>query len=254
MKTDYTSGYTGVENLEVLKLAKKYNHYLLQEVLRNISPSPYSSSPLGPLVDFGAGMGTFSQMVRDQGFQVECIEYDQNLRAGLSSQGFKAYQDLSSYPAQTLSYVFSLNVLEHIENHQEILHDIFRALRPGGVLYLYVPAFNLIYSSMDKKVGHFRRYTKSSLLPLLEKAGFVIDQAYYVDSLGFLASLIYKYLGDKGGDLSEGSVRIYDRFLFPLSLFCDLFCKNFFGKNLAIRAIHGGLSETRTRTPCGTRP
>ena len=39
------------------------------------------------------------------------------------------------------------------------------------------------------RVGHRRRYRKSTLLPVLRAAGFAVERASYVDSIGFAAGL-----------------------------------------------------------------
>ena len=38
---------------------------------------------------------------------------------------------------------------------------------------------------MDRKVGHYRRYSRSVLVRALHQAGFQIDDARYVDCIGF---------------------------------------------------------------------
>ena len=54
---------------------------------------------------------------------------------------------------------------------------------------VYVPAFNVLYTSMDALVGHHRRYRSSELVTLLERAGFVISKKAYTDVLGFFVTL-----------------------------------------------------------------
>ena len=144
-------------------------------------------------------------------------------------------------------YIFSLNVLEHIKDDDAVLQLLFRSLRPGGVIYLYLPAFPILYSSMDRKVGHHRRYKKSQLTAKLRKAGFQVIQTQYEDSLGFAATLLYQWLGSRRGHLNLKSLRFYDRWLFPLSRLLDRLCGRFFGKNVAVVATRPARSNRVSR-------
>jgi hypothetical protein len=99
-----------------------------------------------------------------------------------------------------------------------------------------VPAFNLLFSSMDRKVGHFRRYRRGPLVALARQAGFSVEQARYVDSLGFLAALVYRLVANDSGDIDRGSLAFYDRFVFPISRFLDKLAWPFAGKNLLVTA------------------
>jgi hypothetical protein len=127
-------------------------------------------------------------------------------------------------------------VLEHIENDHDAVSTLGAILKPSGSLLLYVPAYQLLFSSMDRKVGHFRRYRRNQLIRLVEANGFTVKRAEYVDSLGFLAALLYK-LVDKGeGQINRTSLVLFDRFVFPLSRLCDRIFRLWFGKNLMVYA------------------
>lgn len=221
--------YSAVDNLEALLVAKRYNDFLINEIVKN-------SNGMRSALDFGSGIGTFPLALRDKGFEVVCVEPDRNLCQQLKDYGFKAYFDIKDVPLKSREYIYSLNVLEHIENDSEILHLLSECLKPEGLLFLYVPAFNILYSSMDRKVGHLRRYKKGSLCELIKTAGLKIDRAEYVDSLGFLVSLIYKVIGNKRGDLNLTFVKIFDGFIFPISRIFDRILKHIFGKNLLVVA------------------
>src|SRR5437588_738887 len=71
-------------------------------------------------------------------------------------------------------------------------------------------------------------------------AGFRVDRCSYADSLGFLAALAYRAVGNRSGDLNPRSVTVYDRFAFPLSRALDHVTGRLFGKNLALIATAEG--------------
>lgn len=231
------NGYSAVDNLEAMAaLARNYNEFLVHEVERHCAGADR-------LVDFGAGTGTFAVMLRDRGLDVACVEADPALCGQLRAKGFESYMSIAAFEPASLEAVFSLNVLEHIEDDTAAMAEVFSRLKPGGVFHVYVPAFQLLFSSMDRKVGHFRRYTKGSLLSQLRTAGFTIRRARYADSLGFAASLAFKWFGNKRGDLNPRGLMLYDRVAFPVSRALDLVCGPFLGKNLAVTAVRPARSR-----------
>jgi SAM-dependent methyltransferase len=221
--------YSATENLEVMDDAVNYNAYLLRLVRAYALPTDR-------ILDFGAGIGTFSLPLKREGIDVSCVEPDSKQLQRITGNGVPGFSDLSVVPDETYDYIFTLNVLEHIEDDQAALRDLARKLKPGGRLLVYVPAFQVLFSSMDRAVGHYRRYRLESLSEQVSSAGFEIREARYVDSVGFIASLIFKYVGSKDGALNRNVVILYDRLAFPVSLLLDLATQRFFGKNLLIVA------------------
>ena len=220
--------YDGRDNLEAMKNAKRYNDFLLA-LIRKYSLGRQT-------LDHGAGAGTFALPISHGDVEVICVEPDSSLRAELTQSGLEVASSLEEIAPGSLDYAYSLNVLEHIEDDRKTVLDLYRCLKPGGRLLLYVPAFKILYSQMDRHVGHFRRYRRKPLRHLLQTVGFEVNTAYYVDSLGFLATLVYKLVGDRSGAVSPGSVSLYDALVFPLSRVIDFLGAGSFGKNLAIVA------------------
>lgn len=224
------NAYTGTDNLEVMAKAKNYNEYLLNLIIQG-------QSSTADMVDFGAGIGIYAQMLLDKGYRVQCIEPDTSLAGKLSAAGLSVNDSIGQLNG--IEYLYSLNVLEHIEDDFSTVCEIFDHLNVGGKVFVYVPAFMVLYTSMDKQVGHFRRYTKNQIVGLFERAGFTLDEARYADSLGFFVTLIFKWFGNNSGDINPIALKIYDRFIFPISRVCDLMFSRFFGKNVMIRAHKG---------------
>jgi SAM-dependent methyltransferase len=224
----HDEGYTGRDNLEVMRDAVRYNAWLVELVLRH--------APGGRVLDFGAGSGTFAGQIARAGRNVVCMEPDDVLRAMLREAGLAAVGSFEELEDGAFDYVYSLNVLEHIDDDSAALRDLRAKLRPGGRLLLYVPAFAILYSSMDRKVGHRRRYRRAGLIRLVQEAGYEVRTARYADSLGFLASLAYRVIGNDSGDLDARQIRLYDRYALPVSLLLDRVCCRIAGKNLLLVA------------------
>lgn len=218
--------YSGVENLEAMKEARNYNEFLLALVRRYLTGSD--------VLDFGAGAGTFAVPLHEENISVVCVEPDEQLRVRLSASGLNAYSRIDDVPVMSVDSIYSLNVLEHIEEDSATLAALYDRLREGGRVIIYVPAFEVLYSKMDALVGHHRRYRRNDLVEKMRAAGFQIDMARYVDSLGFFLALVYRWIGNDTGTISPAAVKMYDRFLFPLSRILDRLLLSSFGKNLII--------------------
>jgi hypothetical protein len=145
-------------------------------------------------------------------------------------EGLQVIGDINLIPDGSVDFLYSLNVLEHIEDDEAMAKLWFKKIKPGGELLVYVPAFQFLFSSMDLKVGHFRRYTATSLSDRLLNAGFIISEARYADSLGILATLIFKVFKRDSGSEDLHLLRLYDRWIFPLSRMFDAICGKFAGK------------------------
>ena len=219
--------YSGVDILEALESAHNYNDYLT----RLIRESAESTD----LIDFGAGIGTFSKRLTMAGYKVKCVEPDPLQRRRLEEQGFDTLENMTGVADNSASFVFSLNVFEHIQDDSVALKEIHQKLKPGGALLIYVPAFACLWTRLDEKVCHHRRYTKKTLRRLVEQEGFVIEDARYADCLGFIAVLIFRVLNRSASALNASSIALYDRWVFAPSRVLDKLFDRWFGKNVYVR-------------------
>ncbi len=224
----------GGENLEVMANADNYNEFL-RDLVRKYSSGAAS------VVDFGAGIGTFSGCLGLAPENVHCIETMATSRQVILRVGFNAYSDVSELRQGIIPYVFTLNVLEHIEDDAAALADLYRLLAPGGRLFVYVPAFTALFTSMDSHVGHHRRYRLRGLVKLVEDAGFIVEKSAYTDALGFFATLAFKLFDNREpAQLNPKLVRLYDRVFFPLSRLISVPLAKILGKNVFVVAHKPG--------------
>jgi SAM-dependent methyltransferase len=220
--------YSGADNLEMMSEAENYNRYLLDLVRSHASRG-------GRVLDFGAGGGQFALPLAQLGFDVTALEPDDLLRSRLNGQ-IPAVSGPDELADGSFQCIYTLNVLEHIPDDVAALRRLRTKLTMGGSLLIYVPAFPLLYTSMDAKVGHVRRYTRRTLVAAVSAAGFAVERCAYVDSLGFFATLLFKVGDNGGGDINRRALRLYDRAIFPLSRIVDRVTRQWFGKNLLLIA------------------
>lgn len=84
--------------------------------------------------------------------------------------------------------VFLMDVIEHIENDVDFLKKLSEASFVGEktLFMITVPAFNILFSSHDKFVGHYRRYTHRILHKTINDSGMnSIHSGYLFFSLIF---------------------------------------------------------------------
>ena len=223
--------YTGIENLEIMKEARNYNNFIIK-IIRKYAPKNLDAN----IYDFGAGTGQFSLIWEGINDKFKAIEIDPLLRKNLENKGIRVVT-LDDIQKNSAEFIYSINVLEHIERDTEILDKLYEKMKPGCKILVYVPAFNFLWTAMDDAVCHVRRYDRKSLERKFLASGFITDRLSYVDSAGFFATLIFKIFSKANGTLNPTLVKIFDVYFFPLGRVLDnLFFENIFGKNLLIVA------------------
>jgi SAM-dependent methyltransferase len=227
-KTDYT--YSGSELLAVGEQSlANYNEWIVRQFIRYFRKSDLSQKSV---LDFGAGIGTLAVLfAKETGTHPIAIEVDAEQQVILRRRNFETYASLDALN-RSIDFVYTSNVLEHIEDDVATIAALRDRLPPGGKIAIFVPAFESIWSHFDDQVGHLRRYTIASLSETLVTAGFEIDSIKYCDSLGFLLAFLFKFLGSASGEPGGTSLKIFDRFVFPISLMIDKVTGHFFGKNV----------------------
>jgi hypothetical protein len=221
--------YTGLDVLETLENAANYNALLLDLILR-------SADGRRRMLDFGAGLGTFSKLLRDRNIEVVCVESDAYLSDILARDGFTTFSDLKDVPDGSVDFIFSLNVLEHVKDDFATICRLGTKLPKQGRLLVYVPAFQCLWTGLDDKLGHYRRYRRVGLERLVRSAALSLRESGYADSLGFFATLLFKIFGNRRGDLNARALAFYDRYVVPLSKALDPLLSNLFGKNVYVVA------------------
>ncbi len=219
--------YSGTRILEAMRSGVRYGDAIFAE-LRRALPTDTRA-----VLDFGAGGGFFAEKFYARGLTVDAVEQDASLRQCLRSCTGQVWGEIANVPSETFDFIYTVNVLEHIEALDEICAELLRVLRPGRRLFVFVPAHEILWTSLDDEVQHVRRFSRHSLKLTLERAGFRIEDMRHFDSLGFPAALGVRALEALNLFRYGGStVGFYDRYLFPISLQMDRLLSGWMGKNL----------------------
>jgi len=77
------------------------------------------------------------------------------------------------------------DLLEHIDDDELVLSQIYKALRNDGGVMLTVPQHTFLWSQIDEEACHLRRYNRQKLKSKVERAGFKT-----VDIISFVSLLL----------------------------------------------------------------
>jgi SAM-dependent methyltransferase len=69
----------------------------------------------------------------------------------------------------------AFDVIEHIEEDDEVLREMYGAIKPGGGIILTVPQHRWLWSDTDVYARHKRRYSRRELKSKAESAGFRVE-------------------------------------------------------------------------------
>jgi glycosyltransferase involved in cell wall biosynthesis len=94
--------------------------------------------------------------------------------------------DSASFPISSEGFdtVICLNVIEHVEDDVKAMENIRNVLGDGGTAVVLVPNGPWNFGTLDQVLGHYRRYTRESLLKLGEDAGFVVEKLIVFNRIG----------------------------------------------------------------------
>jgi phospholipid N-methyltransferase len=198
-----------------------------------------------PILEVGGGLGQITnELLKTKGdvtslepdpvlFEILRTKYSQRVLLNVSQTTVGDFVDEPGVKAQFGSAVY-VNVLEHIENDLDELTKTHELLVTGGKLVIFSPALPILYGSMDGLSQHFRRYSKTSLISTIEKAGYKVIHAEYFDFVGIVPYFImYRLL--KIRSIGGGGMFIYDHLILPISTQLSKLSRGkLIGKNLLV--------------------
>jgi len=150
------------------------------------------------VLEVGAGIGSITRLYA-QGRRVVATDLSTDCVAAMedrfrSSPNITVLRsDLRETAAndERFDSIVMVNVLEHIEDDAGALALLTRRLKPGGSIVVYVPALNGLYGPWDRKVGHFRRYSKWRMRAIAREAGAELTELRYVNALAIPAWIAF---------------------------------------------------------------
>jgi SAM-dependent methyltransferase len=229
--------FGAADDLEQLATTKHFFDWVLDEF------GPYLR---GRVLEVGAGTGTITRKLveRYPEITVTALEPAENMIGNLQSYAAlhprvevhrQTLKDLV-VPAGGFDAAMYLNVLEHISDDSDELVRAASALRTGGALLVFGPAHEWLYSDLDYKAGHYRRYSVKGLRSVVTAAGFDVISVRYFDVFG-VAPYWFVYRALRHNDIPGSTMWMYDRLVIPTSRLLQLVLRRPpFGKNVILVA------------------
>jgi len=223
----YRPGKTKERNpLEKSVLRSTYGYHHLEGRLPNwlghfVGPFAYRNSipyaENGRLLDIGCGGGKFLQSMQHLGWQPEGVEFNESAVQTCRDSGLKVFHgELSSaaFPDNSFDVVTARHVIEHIPTPVEFVTEIYRILKPGGLMVLMTPNsqalgrnwFGTNWYANDVP-RHLILFAPNNLRLLASKTGFR-EQTMRTSSSPKIILNSWDYLtGNKGTPSKKKSIR-----------------------------------------------
>lgn len=173
------------------------------------------------ILDIGCGNGDNVCRLSKKGAEVIGIDLD-------VAQAQKKYPALKflSMPAEKLEFadnnfdkIYAYDVLEHVENVDATLKEIFRVLKSGGTLIATIPHYRSEKILMRKnknywqEVGHRRLFNGGELESLLKRQGFIVEKriqkSFFVFVLLWIMFTLGKHINSQKGDFDRTPLYIF---------------------------------------------
>jgi SAM-dependent methyltransferase len=217
--------------LSILEEASAYNQWIFDKVRPWLGKS---------ILEVGCGIGNLTGLLLQAGKVVASDmnpHYLQRVDDKFGSHSnlngvllWDIQQDLSKDFPVSIDTILCSNVLEHVEDDDAVLSRFYRFLPQGGRLVLLVPTLRILYNTLDRELGHFRRYTKRELSLKLKKNHFHICSLRYFNFFGIFGWFVNGTLLRRSL-LSAGQVRKFNQFV-PLMVQMERWVPTLIGQSL----------------------
>jgi 2-polyprenyl-3-methyl-5-hydroxy-6-metoxy-1,4-benzoquinol methylase len=156
------------------------------------------------ILDVGCGDGLILKECDRFGVQCDGFEISESLVRKLQNQFGKERiltGSLDTILEKTYNVVYLINVIEHLPNPLFTLKQIYRILKPGGVVFIHAPNFGGLPARLlgarwhqVEPLGHLYYFNNRTLRALLQKTGFQVEDNFYLKSNSVLKRDIQRIL------------------------------------------------------------
>lgn len=197
----------------------------------------------GFVLEVGSGNGNITQFILSESTQVKsltCLDINSNCCDYLTSRISHIQKeiqvkiinsDFMDIKDAKYDCIFSFNVLEHIKDDLGALKKMRDLLFPKGKLLCFVPAFKILYGTIDEKLHHYRRYSKKQLANRINLCGFKVIKLRYYNTVGFFGwffnNRIFKIQSQK-----RKQILLFDKYIFPVQSYIESVINVPFGQSL----------------------
>lgn len=180
----------GESTLNVIADADKFNKWMYETI------KPFCK---GKVLEIGSGLGNISHFFIKDKFEILLTDIREGYCSKLEtkfkhSPCFLGTEIINltdpDFDTKFNNYfnqydtVFALNVVEHIYDDTLALNNCYKLLKQNGQVIILVPSYKKLFNTFDKELGHYRRYTKSTLSRVFSKTNFKVIHKQYFNFMG----------------------------------------------------------------------
>lgn len=175
----------------------------MREVTRSLLDPVCRKGQVRDILDAGCGTGGMLHWLERYagGGKVAGVDLSADALAFCRGRGLRdvARASVTALPfaESTFDLVTSFDVLVQLHGEgsdESAIREMFRVLRPGGVAFVRVAAYEWMRSGHDEALGTQRRYTLAQLIERMEGAGFRVRRATYANALLLPAAAVRRRL------------------------------------------------------------
>jgi ubiquinone/menaquinone biosynthesis C-methylase UbiE len=224
----------------------RYRH---QIVVRMLAQEGKGNGRGMRILDLGSGLGDLTCAIKNAvpqadllGFELSTagVEISRRKVPGATFQAAdlcRPAESLSPYEGWATHAVCS-DVLEHVDDPVAFLRNCKKYLAPNASLMITVPGGKM--SAFDRHIGHRQHFSRETIRPVLEAAGFFVEKIYLA---GFPFFNLYRLAviarGERAIEDAEGVSQGFSRwFVFALMhMFNILFKLNVLNCPLGLQVV-----------------
>jgi 2-polyprenyl-3-methyl-5-hydroxy-6-metoxy-1,4-benzoquinol methylase len=173
------------------------------------------------VLEIGAGLGNFTGRLMARKLAYIAAESDDLYLHALRNRFLRSPsvtvckldpEHPADYQAwrQKVDTALCVNVLEAVQNPAQVLQSLAECVVPGGTVVVLVPQGKALYGSLDKGMGHLRRFSKEEMRQMLGQAGFAVQGMEQINRIGAVAWwLSGRLFGQK--NMNRLSLKLFDK-------------------------------------------
>jgi len=200
-------------------------------------------------LEIGCEKGVLSYFLRQKGGLWVSSDIDLNnvytTKALIKENVLYFKEDKLPFIDSVFECIIAVDTLEHIEDDQSFLEDLYRILSENGILYITVPCSKpgLVLNKLARKMGltleyygHKREgYTKEHLNFMLDKAGFIVTQIkgfsrFFTEGMELFINFGYIFLLNRGvkkagikGSISPARKEDFNAHKLSFKIYCMIY-------------------------------
>lgn len=172
------------------------------------------------VLEIGAGIGSLTGRLMARKLNYQAVESDPLYLHALTNRFLRTPnvhvsrldpQNAEDYRpfCHQFDTTVCVNLLEMVDDPAEVVKLAASTLDQGGKLLVLVAAGKSLYGSLDKGMGHKRRFSEGEIRELLEQAGLKVESTKGINKIGAVAWMISgKVLGSR--KITKFSLKLFD--------------------------------------------